>query len=100
MLETLEESTFKDRLQETFIVETGEGEVAMQLIEVSTFSERTQMPDRRRPFSAVFLSSGGEVLDQATYTVRNPTLGELQLFLVPLGPDLDGKGIRHEAVFS
>jgi len=100
MLDTLEESSFKDRLQETFTVETEDGEVAMQLIEVSTFSERSQMPDRRRPFSTVFLATGGEVLDQAIYTVRNPALGELQLFLVPLGPDVDNKGIRHEAVFT
>ena len=100
MLETLEESTFKDRLQETFTVETEGGDVAMQLVEVSALSEQTQMPDHRRPFSAVFLATGGEILDQAIYTIRNAALGELQIFLVPLGPDVDNKGIRHEAVFT
>jgi Domain of unknown function (DUF6916) len=100
MLDSLEESSFKDRLQETFTVEVGDGEVEMQLIEVTASSEKTQMPDRRRPFSIVFLAAGGEVLPQSIYRVRNPALGEVEIFLVPLGPDVEHKGIRHEAVFT
>ena len=100
MLDTLDESTFKSRLQETFVVEAGDAELEMQLTEVSAFSEKSQMPDRRRPFSVVFLATGGEVLRQGIYKVRNPSLGEIEIFLVPLGPDVEKKGIRHEAVFT
>jgi hypothetical protein len=38
------------------------------------------------------------LVPQQTWSLRHPALGELALFLVPLGPDDDG--MRYEAVIS
>jgi hypothetical protein len=51
------------------------------------------------PFSLLFLASGGEFVPQGTFSVRHEELGELAIFLVPLGPQ-DGGGMVYEAVFS
>ena len=53
-------------------------------------------PDR--PFSLEFLSRGPAPLPQRIYRLEHPTLGALDLFLVPLGPE--GGGMRFEAVFN
>jgi hypothetical protein len=53
----------------------------------------------RVPFSLVFVAPGGELVPQGTFTVRADGLGELTMFLVPLGPRR-GQGMTYEAVFS
>ena len=53
----------------------------------------------RVPFSLVFVAPGGEYVQQGNFTIRNEALGELTIFLVPLGP-LNGRGMSYEAVFS
>jgi hypothetical protein len=35
---------------------------------------------------------------QAIYAMRHPTLGALDVFLVPIGPD--AVGMRYQAVFN
>ena len=52
----------------------------------------------RAPFSLVFLGPAAVLLPQRTYRLSHGSLGELDIFLVPLGPK-DGK-LRYEAVFS
>ena len=51
----------------------------------------------RQPFSLVVVAEG-EALPQQTLTLEHEALGELQLFLVPVGPR-DG-GMAYEAVFT
>jgi hypothetical protein len=51
----------------------------------------------RVPFSLVFHAP--RLAPQQTFTVRHPQLGELAIFLVPLGPQGDG-AMAYEAVFS
>lgn len=52
----------------------------------------------REAFSVVFRGDGDLVLPQQTYSFHNDTLGDLELFIVPIGPD--DKGMCYEAVFS
>ena len=53
----------------------------------------------RAPFSLLFLGPKVPVFSQRIYPVEHPTLGWLELFLVPIGPDPSG-GIRYQAIFS
>ena len=54
---------------------------------------------RPQPFSAVFVDPRKTVvLPQQIFRVEHETLGALDLFLVPVGPD--PKGMRYEAVFN
>ncbi len=53
----------------------------------------------RAPFSLIFRSPGERRhAPQQIYTVRHPELGEIEIFLVPIGPD--ERGMRYEAVFT
>lgn len=52
----------------------------------------------RRQFSLLFSGPATPVLEQATWTVRHAGLGELALFLVPLGPRTER--MRYEAAFA
>lgn len=53
----------------------------------------------RVPFSLVFHSADRErYWPQQIFTLRHPDLGELALFMVPLGPD--DRGMQYEAVVN
>jgi hypothetical protein len=49
-------------------------------------------------FSVVFRGLMAPVLPQGTYHFTHAELGELDLFLVPIGPD--SEGMRYEAAFA
>lgn len=68
-----------------------------ELLEV-TLLEAHDGP-RPQPFSAVFVDPRKTVvLPQQIFRVANETLGELNLFLVPIGPV--SAGMRYEAIFN
>jgi hypothetical protein len=52
---------------------------------------------RPDPFSLTF--TGPSALDQRTYSLEHAELGNLEIFLVPIGPGPDGQ-LRYEAVFN
>ena len=60
--------------------------------------ERLKSPSSRaQPFSLLFTSKTHR-LDQATFRMAHPVLGEFDLFIVPIIPDKHGA--RYEAVFN
>jgi uncharacterized protein DUF6916 len=52
----------------------------------------------RMQFSLYFRGPSGPVLPQGTYELTNAALGELAVFLVPIGPD--EQGMVYEAAFA
>lgn len=54
--------------------------------------------EERLQFSLVFGGPGDQALSQGTYALTHPELGELHLFLVPIGQGEEG--IRYEAAFA
>src|SRR4051812_21042449 len=50
---------------------------------------------QRKPFSLIFHGPVTPVCQQRIYTLDNETLGEISIFLVPIGPDQRGQ--RYEA---
>jgi hypothetical protein len=52
----------------------------------------------REPFAVTFLGPAGLRLPQQIYKMRNPTLGEMEIFLVPVGADKTSSAF--EAVFN
>ena len=54
---------------------------------------------RSEPFSLVFLGPSNPILPQATYRLTHDRLGQLDIFIVPVGPDPQGR-IQYEAVFN
>jgi hypothetical protein len=52
----------------------------------------------REGFALDFAGEGADPLPQDVYELRHPELGELSIFLVPVG--VDAEGVRYEAIFS
>ncbi|MCB1560037.1 MAG: hypothetical protein KDI75_02885 [Xanthomonadales bacterium] len=50
------------------------------------------------PFSAILIAPDGTQLAQGVYALEHPTLGQLELFLVPIAPK-DGQP-AYEIVFN
>jgi hypothetical protein len=49
-------------------------------------------------FSLIFTGVPSPWLQQASYKLTHPKMGECELFLVPIGPDT--AGMRYQAIFS
>ena len=84
----------------TFTIDAGGGRVfVVRLEEVNAGRPAPRGPGRPQPFSLIFVEPAGTYLPQAIYRVVQETLGDLDVFLVPIGPGPDG-GMRFEAVFN
>lgn len=71
--------------------------ITTKLIQVTEF--KSFSPLERLPFSLVFKTVGTlNGFPQGMYVMENHTIGNLDVFLVPIGPDPDG--MKYEAVFS
>lgn len=90
-------SIFSKHVGSRFRIETGSGQsVDAELIEAAVLGDGGQDPtaSRRTPFSLLFAVTSGDDLPQQIYTINHEALGDLQLFMVPLG------GGRMESVFN
>ena len=94
MLETLTKEIWTDCLNEGFIIARS---IEMELVEVNSLGHKHPRAERE-PFSLVFRGPKAPVLIQKIYPVEHQSLGALDLFLVPIGPD--GEGMRYEAIFT
>ena len=70
------------------------GAVELELLEVVS----TLSTPRQEQFSIFFRGPGNIYLPQRTYRMEHDALGELDLFIVPVGRDPEG--FRYEAVFN
>jgi hypothetical protein len=101
MLDQVTHTTFAGFLGSVFQMEIAPGRTtAAKLIEVNPLSQ-CQPPgaaERRVPFSLLFRVPPGLALTQRIYALEHPTLGRLDIFLVPIRQDVDGLVV--EAVFN
>ena len=90
---------FSAQLNSSFSVSGAEPTIELELIEVSDVVAEKLEHGQAEPFSAVFRHNGSEgVLEQATYGLNHQSLGELAVFLVPIGPDPEG--MCYEAIYT
>jgi hypothetical protein len=86
---------FAECLHERFqVVGAQPDELELELFEVSELRELSGT----RTFSIVFRGPATRFLPQRTYRLRHPRLGELDLFLVPVGRQAED--IHYETVFN
>jgi uncharacterized protein DUF6916 len=96
--------TFAPHVGETFEAQLASGEtldLVLTECEETPYGEPDDLRERlgRMPFSLLFHSADRDrYAPQQTLTLRHPELGELELFVVPLGPD--DRGMRYEAVVN
>jgi hypothetical protein len=95
MLDKLNYKIFSECLNSSFhIFHLGQ---ALFTAELVTVADKSTSP-RMEQFSLVFRGPMTPVLAQGIRNMEHATLGKLQLFLVPIGPD--GSGMCYEAVFN
>lgn len=68
-----------------------------------TLTEAEPLPNRlkpgvRAPFSLIFLAKDPRVLPQRLYRLEHDEMGELTIFLVPIGKDAEG--VSYQALFN
>jgi hypothetical protein len=93
---------FAGRVGERFaLCSADQSRIDLRLIEV-TESQELGGPgpqgQERRQFSLVFRGPASPVQPQSIYHLDHDGLGELEIFLVPIGPD--NEGMCYEAVFA
>jgi len=94
----LTHSTFSNLLQTTFkLLCAPEQAVEVELIEAKELPSRMELGGRR-PFSLLFRAPREFHEVQRIFRLEHGELGELDIFLVPIGPDT--KGMLMEAIFN
>jgi hypothetical protein len=90
---------FKDRVGGLFTPCDDEAPTgALTLAEARLLPARFAPEGVRPPFSLIFLGPDENVLPQKLYRLRHEDLGEVTIFLVPVGRD--AKGVSYQAVFN
>ena len=89
--------TFTPAVGEAFIVDGEEGATVELLLVEATHKDAG--PHAPRPaFSLLFHGPADPLLPQATYRFQHASLGEMEIFIVPLGRD--EHGAVYEAFFA
>lgn len=98
-LEDLNISHFQPYLGETFEIRLDTGEdYGLELAQVEDLGE-APFAGARRPFSLIFYNPNrAAYLPQHTYHCHHSALGDLEIFITPLGPDQ--RGMRYQAIFA
>jgi hypothetical protein len=96
--------TFAGHVGERFDARPAEGEPLELVLASCDFNQSPGArawtdSSQRQPFSLLFHDAGATTfVAQQTFALHHAELGELDLFLVPLGPD--DRGMRYEAVIT
>ncbi len=103
MVDKISLALFADHVGERFrIVLDQENTLEAELIEAKALKSNATEEDpdyiRRDPFSLLFRGPKDFYLPQQTYRLEHPTVGTVELFLVPIQPDRHGS--QFEAVFN
>lgn len=88
---------FKPLTGTTFSAQAGEDRFELRLDSVTELGAGEQAANRT-PFSLIFLGSAERVWPQQTYRLSHESLGVIDVFLVPVGPQ--GAEIAYEAVYT
>jgi hypothetical protein len=95
LLENLNHQTFSELLHTTFrVLLPDTPPLALELMEVT---ERNSSP-QAETFSLIFRGPLAPLIGQQIHILDHDTLGRLDLFLVPIGPD--NGGMCYQVVFN
>jgi Domain of unknown function (DUF6916) len=90
--------SFSPHLNSTFAIGLGESSVELTLTQATKQPVRPFPGMMREPFSLIFRSGLPVVLPQRLYPLKHEALGKLDIFIVPIGRDL--QGTVYQAVFN
>ena len=94
----LTEEDFSKHVGTKFYAKLGEREVDLTLSEVRGYVPEPTEQKKMERFSLFFDGPADSFLPQQNFEMRHETLGQLDIFLVPIKGDENG--FRYEAVFN
>jgi hypothetical protein len=100
MLDKITWNDFSPCLNKTFEINLATIKIDLELVAVEQLNTGSVDNAGRQPFSLLFHGPGDRILPQHIYLIENADLGRLELFLVPVGPTPDFRGMRYEAIFN
>jgi hypothetical protein len=89
---------FRPRLNETFHLQTDAAPMDLALSEAVPVGSQPLEGERTQAFSLLFTGPSEPLLAQQIYRMAHPEMGEIDIFLVPVGSD--SEGVQYEAVFA
>ncbi len=96
---TLVFEDFADKVEQLFVVSDAEvPAIPLTLAEAECLPATLSKPGIRPPFSLIFLAKDPRVLPQRLYRMEHGQLGDLTIFLVPIGKD--AQGVKYQATFN
>ncbi len=101
MIDKLNKEDFEAHLKSRVTVRLEDrGSCELLLVEVIHIGAKQARGAARHAFSVLFSGAEDFHLEQMIYRVEHGELGEMDLFLVPLGPDPATGKLLFEAVFT
>lgn len=94
----LTEEEFSKHVGTTFHAREGEREVDLTLAEVKGYMPGPSEEKKMERFSLFFDGPSDPFLPQHSFQMSHATMGDFDIFLVPINGD--EKGFRYEAVFN
>jgi hypothetical protein len=73
--------------------------VVLELVAAEPVPSRASAP-RQEPFSLIFRGPEDRRLDQRIQALEHDELGQLGLFLVPIGPGANCRGLNYQSIFN
>ena len=97
-MQLLSIQNFAGAANQEFEISMGEAAMSVTLIEVKPLQQQPYPGMMREPFSLLFKSASPIILPQKMYRIKNPAVGAIDVFLVPVAQDQGA--IVYQAVFN
>ena len=101
MISAYTKAVFQEHLNEIFEIELANSEkLVLHLLEIKALGTQHLDKSENEAFALYFLDKEhpSSFLPQATYTLNHVQLGQLELFIVPMGPQKEG--MLYEVIFT
>lgn len=96
MLDKLRREDFESLVGRTLKVTVGGASTELEVAEAIPL--KSPSPRATPPFRVILRSRENWRGPQGMYRIEHPTLGPIEIFFVPIGPD--GQGLCYEALFN
>jgi hypothetical protein len=96
MLDRLRKEDFEPLIGQKVTIVAGGASAELEVAEASSL--KSPSPRETPPFRIILRSREGWRAPQGMFRISHPTLGDLDLFAVPIGPDAEG--FCYEILFN
>jgi len=90
--------SFSPHVNSTFALGVGESSIDLTLTDATKQQMRPFPGMMREPFALIFRSGTPVVLPQRIYPFKHDEMGRFDIFIVPIGRDV--QGVVYQAVFN